>query len=134
MSCYFRPWAWTIILSAPVLSQVSASLPKTSYFKMVDLWLIFCIGITFLTIIFHVVVDNVMHGQSSPGGTSVWVSSLAKAKLGPSVPGTMGATEASQYMPRQGVLGQRVVLATKVMVAAVFFVFNIAYWGYILSQ
>lgn len=113
---------------------MSASLPKTSYFKMVDLWLIFCIGITFLTIIFHVVVDNVMHGQSMPSGPSVWVSSVAKAKLGPSVPTAMGASEASHCLPSREVLGHRVVLATKVIVAAVFFVFNTGYWGYILTQ
>ncbi|KAK8752214.1 hypothetical protein OTU49_012524, partial [Cherax quadricarinatus] len=37
------------LVIATLFSQVSASLPKTSYFKMVDVWLLFCIAITFLT-------------------------------------------------------------------------------------
>ncbi|XP_042227423.1 uncharacterized protein LOC121869925 [Homarus americanus] len=49
------------LVIATLFSQVSASLPKTSYFKMVDVWLIFCIGLTFLTIIFHVLVDYMVN-------------------------------------------------------------------------
>lgn len=106
---------------------------------MVDLWLIFCISITFLTIIFHVVVDNVMHGQPVSGGSSVWANTLTKGKLGPTVVGPVGTTAATAATPglpptKREVLGQRVVLATKVMIPAVFFIFNICYWGYIMSQ
>ena len=106
-------------------------MPKTSYFKMVDLWLIFCIGITFLTIIFHVVVDNVMHGQPTSSGNSIWVNALNKSKLGPTIPGTTTVTPA---LTGREVVGQRVVLATKVMAPTVFFVFNICYWGFIMGQ
>ena len=112
---------------------MSASLPKTSYFKMVDLWLIFCISITFITIIFHVVVDNVMHGEPSPGGSTVWVNSVAKSKLGPVVPGHM-ATAGTPSVPGREVLGKRVVIATKVMVPVGFIIFNSCYWCYIMSQ
>ncbi|MPC26187.1 Glutamate-gated chloride channel [Portunus trituberculatus] len=76
------------LVIATLFSQVSASLPKTSYFKMVDVWLIFCIGITFLTIIFHVVVDLVVHRQADPGGNRMWVIPISKGKLGS---GTMDA-------------------------------------------
>ncbi|KAF2345820.1 Neurotransmitter-gated ion-channel transmembrane domain, partial [Trinorchestia longiramus] len=37
---------------------VSSSLPKTSYFKMVDVWLLFCIGMIFIIIIFHAIIDR----------------------------------------------------------------------------
>ncbi|KAK8375461.1 hypothetical protein O3P69_008356 [Scylla paramamosain] len=121
------------LVIATLFSQVSASLPKTSYFKMVDLWLIFCISITFITIIFHVVVDNVMHGEPATSGSTVWVNSLAKSKLGPVVPGHT-ATAASPSVPGREVVGKRVVTATKVMVPVVFIIFNSCYWGYIMSQ
>lgn len=106
---------------------MSASLPKTSYFKMVDVWLIFCIGITFLTIIFHVVVDYVVHRQTDHGGNRLWGVPMAKGKLGSSAMGGMHGLVGSE------VPGQRMVLATKVAVPLVFFAFNICYWGYILG-
>lgn len=38
-------------------SQVATSLPKTSYFKLVDVWLVFCIFSTFFIIVFHILID-----------------------------------------------------------------------------
>ena len=117
----------SILFPRVVLHQVSASLPKTSYFKMVDVWLIFCIGITFLTIIFHVVVDYVVHRHADPGGSRLWAVPIGKGMLNSKNKGTVpGLTELE-------VQGQRVVLATKVAVPTVFFAFNICYWGYILG-
>ena len=37
--------------------QVASALPNTSYFKMVDIWLLFCIFSAFLVIVFHVFVS-----------------------------------------------------------------------------
>lgn len=37
--------------------QVATSLPKTSYFKLVDVWLLFCIFATFFIIVFHILID-----------------------------------------------------------------------------
>ncbi|KAK4307059.1 hypothetical protein Pmani_021151 [Petrolisthes manimaculis] len=74
VTLYFRPAifdtrmmaALTVqLVIATLFSQVSASLPKTSYFKMVDLWFIFCIGITFLTIVLHVVVDAAINNHNN---------------------------------------------------------------------
>ncbi|KAK4304085.1 hypothetical protein Pmani_023955 [Petrolisthes manimaculis] len=48
----------SLLVLATLFAQASSSLPKTSYFKMVDIWLLFCVGITFLVIIFHVLIDN----------------------------------------------------------------------------
>ncbi|ROT75706.1 putative basement membrane-specific heparan sulfate proteoglycan core protein, partial [Penaeus vannamei] len=50
-----------VLLGAPKIPseiRASSSLPTTSYFKMVDIWLLFCVGITFLVIIFHILIDN----------------------------------------------------------------------------
>lgn len=46
--------------------QVAAALPNTSYFKMVDVWLLFCIFATFLVIVFHVLVDRTQFTSSHP--------------------------------------------------------------------
>lgn len=40
---------------------MAASLPKTSYFKLVDIWLLFCIFSTFLIIVFHILIDVLLH-------------------------------------------------------------------------
>ncbi|CAL4064074.1 unnamed protein product, partial [Meganyctiphanes norvegica] len=48
----------TLLVMATLFAQVSASLPKTSYFKMVDIWLLFCIIISFFIIIFHALIDK----------------------------------------------------------------------------
>nr|XP_045624218.1 uncharacterized protein LOC123774134 [Procambarus clarkii] len=47
-----------LLVLATLFAQASNSLPNTSYFKMVDIWLLFCVGITFLVIIFHILIDN----------------------------------------------------------------------------
>ncbi|XP_027215293.2 glutamate-gated chloride channel alpha-like [Penaeus vannamei] len=53
-----------------LFSQISATLPMTSYFKMVDVWLMFCIGITFLVILFHAITDHVVNREDARGGGS----------------------------------------------------------------
>ncbi|KAG7169454.1 Gamma-aminobutyric acid receptor subunit beta-1-like 2 [Homarus americanus] len=53
-----------LLVLATLFAQASSSLPKTSYFKMVDIWLLFCVGITFLVIIFHILIDNRLFSQA----------------------------------------------------------------------
>ena len=43
----------SLLVLASLLSQTSGTLPKTSYFKMVDIWLFSCIVTIFLIILFH---------------------------------------------------------------------------------
>ncbi|XP_071526735.1 uncharacterized protein [Panulirus ornatus] len=51
----------TLLVMATLFSQVAASLPKTSYFKLVDIWLLFCIFSTFFIIVFHILIDAFLH-------------------------------------------------------------------------
>ncbi|KAF2353919.1 DNA-directed RNA polymerase phage-type [Trinorchestia longiramus] len=48
----------TMLVMATISSQVATSLPSTSYFKMADVWLLFCIFSSFLVIVFHVLVER----------------------------------------------------------------------------
>ena len=48
----------SLLVLATLFTQVSASLPKTSYLKMVDIWLLFCIISIFIIIIFHTIIDT----------------------------------------------------------------------------
>ncbi|KAG7160999.1 Glutamate-gated chloride channel subunit beta-like 1 [Homarus americanus] len=115
--------SYTTLFFRIAIFDVSASLPKTSYFKMVDIWLIFCIGITFLVIIYHALVDNFAHPDPS--------TSLVKTQVFQVVPmtGSAGQTKAIA-----GERTRRMVLFTKITVPLVFFIFNICYWGYIFAN
>ncbi|KAK3853727.1 hypothetical protein Pcinc_039746, partial [Petrolisthes cinctipes] len=170
VTLYFRPAifdtrmmaALTVqLVIATLFSQVSASLPKTSYFKMVDLWFIFCIGITFLTIVLHVVVDaainnnnNTKHHNNKPfriikvvpsdpqkpkydpvlcgKGSSSSNNSSSGGVGGGGVGGGEGKASVSQGVVKGG--GRRAVVVTRLMVLVVFAVFNVCYWSYILMS
>ncbi|XP_068221246.1 uncharacterized protein [Palaemon carinicauda] len=112
------------LVIATLFSQVSASLPKTSYFKMVDVWLLFCITITFLVIIFHAIIDSILYQSTkvSPIGSG-WMSERKSTNDGKSIPGTTTYTD----------IGNRMVLLAKVVVMIVFILFNMVYWLYIIS-
>ncbi|XP_047494212.1 uncharacterized protein LOC125042554 [Penaeus chinensis] len=43
----------SLLVLSSLLTQTSETLPKTSYFKMVDIWLFFCIVIIFMVILIH---------------------------------------------------------------------------------
>ncbi|KAF2356090.1 Neurotransmitter-gated ion-channel ligand-binding domain [Trinorchestia longiramus] len=65
----------SLLVVATLFTQASSSLPKTSYFKMVDIWLLFCIGVIFLIIIFHALVDaSLNHSETS----NAWVPATAR--------------------------------------------------------
>ncbi|XP_045127382.1 glycine receptor subunit alpha-4-like [Portunus trituberculatus] len=133
---FFRPSIFDVrmmaaltvqLVIATLFSQVSASLPKTSYFKMVDVWLIFCIGITFLTIIFHVLVDACLYSEPKDAVVVVSLKSFGdstkKRKSGRGEGGSFCSSKP----------GDRMVLWSKIIVAGVFVIFNLTYWIYILA-
>ncbi|XP_050690507.1 glycine receptor subunit alpha-3-like [Eriocheir sinensis] len=47
----------TLLVLSTLFSQTSDSLPKTSYFKIIDIWFFSSIVFTFLTIITHTIVE-----------------------------------------------------------------------------
>jgi len=65
----------SLLVLATLFTQVSASLPKTSYFKMVDIWLLFCIVVIFSIIIFHAIIDMyVDYGEvNNPVKATAWM-------------------------------------------------------------
>lgn len=46
--------------------QASSSLPKTSYFKMVDVWLLSSIFFIFIIIVLHTVIDRAREADIAP--------------------------------------------------------------------
>ncbi|XP_045624930.1 uncharacterized protein [Procambarus clarkii] len=63
----------SLLVMATLYTQASASLPKTSYFKMVDVWLLSSIFFIFIIIVLHTVIDRVREWEPTsanpPAGT-----------------------------------------------------------------
>ncbi|XP_071522356.1 uncharacterized protein [Panulirus ornatus] len=65
-----------LLVLATISNQVATSLPKSSNFKLVDVWLVFCMVSLFLIIGFHVVIDLLLCAENErrPGRNTVLVS------------------------------------------------------------
>ncbi|KAA0183335.1 hypothetical protein HAZT_HAZT004416 [Hyalella azteca] len=72
LTLYFKPAIFqvrvlgsltTLLVMATLFTQASSSLPKTSYFKMVDVWLLSSILIIFTIIVFHTIIDRSMESD-----------------------------------------------------------------------
>ena len=108
--------------------QVSASLPKTSYFKMVDIWLLFCIGIIFFIIVFHAIIDNYLPDNDHMDITHH--STTFVKRVAPK-----DATDLPDFDDRakRVKLVQKLILASKLLILMILVIFNVFYWGFILA-
>ncbi len=46
-----------MLVIASLFVSTSASLPKTSYMKMIDIWMIFCFLLPFFVVILHTIIE-----------------------------------------------------------------------------
>ena len=60
----------SLLVLSSLLTQTSETLPKTSYFKMVDIWLFFCIVTIFTVIIIHTASIYVDKADEEPANTN----------------------------------------------------------------
>ncbi|XP_047477381.1 gamma-aminobutyric acid receptor subunit pi-like [Penaeus chinensis] len=141
----------TLLVMATLFTQVSSSLPKTSYFKLVDVWLLFCIFSTFLIIVFHIIIDLSLHNQGPTRSTTeaettrgrIPVQHQSTALNGdqsvtPFSPAPLPSAVALKAwdMPRNTPSKARwcqmsvsdIERFARYLMAAVFLVFNIVYW------
>ena len=125
------------LVLATLFTQVSTSLPKTSYFKMVDIWLLFCIMLIFFIIIFHTIIDlNLDYSDGS-------FTSNAFPKISS---GTQGITRVSPInkdgsdndakdtkglfnLPPINISVKFYIITSKATIFLIFLLFNAIYWG-----
>nr|XP_053628974.1 uncharacterized protein LOC128686190 [Cherax quadricarinatus] len=144
----------SLLVLATLFTQVSASLPKTSYFKMVDVWLLFCILLNFLIIIWHTVIDLVIdYGDgfsgvsgSSPYGdvSKTWahppppkeaarhieVTQVRPMQTGGTPDSGKGKTFLSALrLPATNFDFHFYIKTSKITTSAICLVFNLIYWG-----
>ncbi|XP_037783103.1 uncharacterized protein LOC119579386 [Penaeus monodon] len=55
----------SLLVMATLFTQASSSLPKTSYFKMVDVWLLSSIFFIFIIIVLHTVIDRAREADNA---------------------------------------------------------------------
>lgn len=115
-----------LLVLATLFTQVSESLPKTSYFKMVDIWLLFCIIVIFLIIVFHSIIDNYIDYDDGPDAV-VSFATIDEEKKRNSTKivdlikhGTQGSSYKKLHLW---------IFISRVVTFVLIVVFNIAYWG-----
>ena len=133
----------SLLVLATLFTQVSASLPKTSYFKMVDIWLLFCIIIIFFIIIFHTIIDlQVDYEEKKLTVTEAWSNppsstGARQVKVKPSGNDALFSTNERSIikiptlkMKLQIKLDLNFyIMTSKVTISTIFVVFNLVYWG-----
>ncbi|XP_069159991.1 LOW QUALITY PROTEIN: uncharacterized protein [Procambarus clarkii] len=81
----------SLLVVATLYTQASASLPKTSYFKMVDVWLLSSIFFIFIIIVIHTIIDRVREMDNN----------LGCRRMAPS-PSPSGNVPMSSFFSRKG--------------------------------
>ncbi|XP_071529468.1 uncharacterized protein [Panulirus ornatus] len=131
----------SLLVLATLFTQVSASLPKTSYFKMVDIWLLFCIVLIFLIILFHTVIDlhvdysfrpwDVPHEfPQSNGNSQITTIKVHPAPGEASEPEDSSEKRPSNWKLLKSKLDLQVYIkASQITMFLIFMVFNLIYWG-----
>ncbi|KAK3887647.1 hypothetical protein Pcinc_008254 [Petrolisthes cinctipes] len=142
LSLFFRPHIFEVrimttltalLVMATLFSQVSSSLPKTSYFKMVDVWLLFCIVMSFLIIIFHVIIDLSIKDVTNPGS---YPPSKVTKVIPLSDPGALSPTPTLNTsiitkiynFPTKGYVSM-----AQYGIFSILVLFNLMYWSYIFG-
>ncbi|XP_063883283.1 gamma-aminobutyric acid receptor subunit delta-like [Scylla paramamosain] len=145
VTLYFRPTIFEVrvmtaltsqLVLATLFTQVSTSLPKTSYFKMVDIWLLFCILLIFFIIIFHTIIDlHLDYGDTSftsgPPFQKISSGSTGVTRVSP-INGKEGETKNYKEIFKHSFLSNTVkfyIILSKSTIFAVFLLFNAIYWG-----
>ncbi|MPC11863.1 Glycine receptor subunit alpha-4 [Portunus trituberculatus] len=132
----------SLLVLATLFTQVSASLPKTSYFKMVDIWLLFCIIIIFFIIIFHTIIDlHVDYGDKITLSGGAWITSPSstvsrQVKVYPSSGDNLNqnAEKTTKLFGRWTRFRSKLDLqfyikTSKITMFVIFVLFNTTYWG-----
>ena len=133
-----------MLVLTTIFMSVSANLPQTSYVKMIDIWLLFCILIPFFEVLLHTWMDS-NRGEKrevNHHGKSVDVS--AKVDPMPAVNHTDLISrrenvqiEALKEYYKNGKLEKNVKFGEfigKTVIPVIIIIFTSAYWIYGLSN
>ena len=107
---------------------------------MVDLWLLYCIIMNFLIILLHALIDFLLHEENERNMATPKTKRAMnildhKVQALPvrSVNNEEAWSDASGSIHTPVFTLRRFILFSRVAVFAIFFIFSLFYWGFILS-
>ncbi|XP_076058520.1 uncharacterized protein LOC143035535 [Oratosquilla oratoria] len=156
VTLFFRPTIFEVrvmtaltalLVLATLFTQVSTSLPKTSYFKMVDIWLLFCIILIFIIIIWHTVIDvyvdyDKVIDSTIPRQNSEIFENIKIFRIKP-MSGNEEDNDDAKSIVKMSSKEKKVKMArtlilllfiSKTFTFILFAIFNIAYWGTLSAE
>ncbi|XP_076039355.1 uncharacterized protein LOC143024437 [Oratosquilla oratoria] len=101
-----------LLVLAALFTQVSSDLPTTSYLKLIDVWFIFCIVVSFVIVALHVLVNRFTYNVMRVGSVSPMTAKIT-------------AKRETQSPERVNCVGRTVILLA-------ILVFVVAYCSYII--
>ncbi|XP_047470524.1 uncharacterized protein LOC125026265 [Penaeus chinensis] len=141
-----------MLVMATLFTQASSHLPKTSYFKMVDVWLLTCIVVIFIVIVFHVMIDRAFERaekalsahppaglleKQAPRIHPLGVRSTLASSKDPRSTLEFVSTSRSNSIqfrpPEKTPLYKNLVLGARVVIFVALLVFNLVYWTIVLG-
>ncbi|XP_063886617.1 uncharacterized protein LOC135114675 isoform X1 [Scylla paramamosain] len=135
----------SLLVMATIFTQSSSSLPTTSYIKMLDLWLLTCILLVFLIVIFHTFIEHYRLLKKGESEGKAWATRVVVGCLSP--PLDLSHAEKCSQDPQQKAPSTRtssttttasttmdsLVWAAKITLPVVFLIFLIAYLIFIIT-
>ncbi|KAK3867319.1 hypothetical protein Pcinc_027213 [Petrolisthes cinctipes] len=141
-----------LLVLSSLFTQTSNSLPKTSYFKLVDIWLFFSIVMIFLVTMMQTLIDFVPQDTNIFSRCRRFVTTTTSSKT-TLVQELSKGGEARTMYPSEVLVGEEkgknnnnnkkrsnggvnmgMMKAGRALVPLIFCVFNMAYWGSALSH
>nr|XP_053637310.1 glycine receptor subunit alpha-4-like [Cherax quadricarinatus] len=120
-----------LLVLSTIFSQISDNLPKTSYFKMIDVWFFSSIVFAFLTILVHTLVECNHHYGSpkvSPSPTTI----LEMVHLNEAEGSQKTVTNVNERHPHS-----RPILINKIgyrIIITMYAIFFVVFWSAVLFQ
>ncbi|XP_076056207.1 glutamate-gated chloride channel alpha-like [Oratosquilla oratoria] len=108
----------TLLVLTSLYTQTAASLPKTSYLKAIDVWLLYCITILVLIIIAHIFTDYIDDVQ------------LHVNKVSPIGSDRTLKTSFQGWFGNQPIANMTITIM-RVIVPLSFIIFNAVYWSFV---
>eukprot|EP00095_Tigriopus_kingsejongensis_P007008 maker-scaffold430_size173499-snap-gene-0.44 protein:Tk07008 transcript:maker-scaffold430_size173499-snap-gene-0.44-mRNA-1 annotation:"glycine receptor subunit alpha-1" len=125
-----------MLVIASLFVSTSASLPRTSYFKMIDIWMIFCFLLPFFEVILHTIVEYCTEDEQYHRGGRRQTSATQTPQVG--FEGKVGVATRkyrSCFQRWKAIGAQRAIdIFARIFVPLVIIVFNIYYWGAALKH
>ena len=114
----------SLLVLVTLFISVSNGLPRTSYVKLIDVWLIFNLLVPFIDVLLHTIMDIIRNNYEPAIDTSTFVA-RSSAKISPE-----GAKFMAEKDKRRTRLLKGFVLTGRVGLPVIYVLFSALYFGF----